>query len=51
LHTRAAADATVYATGAYADRPYGFDVVTRSLDDAHRLLPSMQLLPPDRIPA
>ncbi|MHC1563671.1 serine/threonine-protein kinase [Actinomycetospora sp. C-140] len=50
-HTRAATDGSVYTTAAYADRPYSFDAIARSLDDAHRLLPSMHLLPAARVPA
>ena len=51
VHTHASPDGTVYATAAYAERPYSFDVVTRSLDGAHRMLPAMRLLPAAQVPA
>jgi hypothetical protein len=51
VHTRSTGDGTVYATAAYSSRPYGFDVVCRSLDDAHRMFPAMHLLPASRVPA
>lgn len=44
-HTRVDAHGTVYATAAYADRPYGFDIVTRSPQDAPRVAAAMRLLP------
>ncbi|MDD7917558.1 serine/threonine-protein kinase [Actinomycetospora callitridis] len=51
VHTHASPDGTVYATAAYAERPYSFDVVTRSLEGAHRMLPAMRLLPAAQVPA
>ena len=51
LHTHASPDGTVYATAAYAERPYSFDVVTRSLEGVHRMLPAMRLLPAAQVPA
>lgn len=51
LHTHASPDSTVYGTAAYAERPYSFDVVTRTLEGAHRLLPAMRLLPAAQVPA
>jgi hypothetical protein len=50
LHRRTAPDGTVYATAAYADRPYTFDIVTRSLDDSNRMFPAMHLLPASQLP-
>ncbi|MDD7937638.1 hypothetical protein PHK61_04285 [Actinomycetospora lutea] len=50
LHRRTAPDGTVYATAAYADRPYTFDIVTRSLDDSNRMFPAMHLLPGAQLP-
>lgn len=50
LHRRAAPDGTVYATAAYADRPYTFDIVTRSLDDSNRMFPAMHLLTAAQLP-
>ncbi|WP_433029446.1 hypothetical protein [Actinomycetospora sp. CA-053990] len=51
LHTHASPDGAVYATAAYAERPYSFDVVTRSLEGVHRMLPAMRLLPAAQVPA
>jgi hypothetical protein len=51
VHTHASPDGTVYATAAYAERPYSFDVVTRTLEGAHRMLPAMRLLPAAQVPA
>ena len=51
LHTRAAGNGTVYAMSAYADRPYSFDVIARSLDDSRRMVCVMRLLPAVQIPA
>ncbi|PVZ04286.1 hypothetical protein C8D89_11874 [Actinomycetospora cinnamomea] len=48
-HTQAEADGTVYATAAYADRPYGDEVVTRSPQDTARVFVAMRLLPADAI--
>jgi hypothetical protein len=50
-HTRAGADGTVYATAAYADQPYGFDVVTRSAQDTTHVFGAMRLLPGTALPA
>jgi hypothetical protein len=50
-HARSGADGTVYATAAYADRPYGFDVVTRSAQDAPLVFGAMRLLPATAPPA
>lgn len=50
-HARAGADGTVYATAAYADRPYGFDVVTRSAQDTPHVFGAMRLLPTPALPA
>ncbi|WP_433783257.1 hypothetical protein ACQPX6_24870 [Actinomycetospora sp. CA-101289] len=50
-HARAGADGTVYATAAYADRPYGFDVVTRSAQDTPLVFGAMRLLPTAALPA
>ncbi len=49
LHTRAA-DGSVYATAAYADHPYGFDIVTGTLDESNRLINAMRLLPGSSLP-
>ena len=51
LHTHASPDGTVYATAAYAERPYSFDVVTRTLEGSHRMFPAMRLLPAAQVPA
>ncbi|WP_345425305.1 hypothetical protein [Actinomycetospora chlora] len=51
VHTRAAPDGTIYTTAAYAERPYAVDLVTRSAEDARRLLPALQLLPAAQVPA
>jgi hypothetical protein len=50
-HTRAGDGGTVYATAAYADRPYGFDVVTRSVQDAPLVFGVMRLAPAAALPA
>ena len=50
-HTRSGTDGTVYATAAYADRPYTFDVVTRSSQDTARVFLAMRLLPAAAVPA
>jgi hypothetical protein len=50
-HARAGADGTVYATAAYADRPYGFDVVTRSAQDTPHVFGAMRLRPATALPA
>lgn len=41
----------VYATAAYAERPYGFDVVTRSAQDVPVEFGAMRLLPAPSLPA
>jgi serine/threonine-protein kinase len=51
LHTRAASDGSVYATAAYADRPYGFDIVTPTLDGSNAMFTNMHLLPASSVPA
>ena len=50
-HARSGADGTVYATAAYADQPYGFDVVTRSAQDIPSVFGAMRLLPTTAPPA
>jgi hypothetical protein len=50
-HARPGVDGTVYATAAYADRPYGFDVVTRSAQDISVVFGAMRLLPAATLPA
>lgn len=49
-HTRAAADGTVYATAAYSERPYTFDVVTRSAQDSQRMRSVLHLRPATEVP-
>jgi hypothetical protein len=51
LHTRAASDGSVYATAAYADRPYGFDIVTPTLDGSNAMFTNMHLLPASSVPS
>ncbi|MEJ2887826.1 hypothetical protein [Actinomycetospora aeridis] len=51
LHRRVAPDGTVYATAAYAERPYTFDIVTRSTEDSNRMFPAMHLLPAAQLPS
>ena len=50
LHTRAASRRPVYATAAYADRPYGFDIVTPTLDGSNAMFTNMHLLPASSVP-
>ena len=50
-HARAGTDGSAYATAAYADRPYGFDVVTRSAQDTPHVFAAMHLQPAAAVPA
>ncbi|GAA4750305.1 serine/threonine-protein kinase [Actinomycetospora chibensis] len=51
LHTHASPDGTVYATAAYAERPFSFDIVTRTPEASQRMFPAMRLLPAAQVPA
>ena len=50
IHTHTSPDGPVYATAAYAERPYSFDIVTRSPEEADRMFPAMRLLPAAQVP-